>query len=205
MRNFFQTTNWPQRHDKLHVYVLPDASGLEYAERFRDALTEYPAVSAMPRQYLHFTVQMIERFLHEVSEERITQLVSALDEAVRNLSPIELELTTPSVHESHVRLDGVGPATGFFELVTRVRSAIISVLGDDAVKPLGPGWGPHVSLGYGIADGENEPLARALEQVAANVEPARVRFDAVHLLSVSQHPDEGTFGWDSLAVIKLRA
>jgi hypothetical protein len=49
---------------------------------------------------------------HEVDDERMARLVTAIDEQVSTLNPVTLELTAPSVHATHATVDGMTPAPG---------------------------------------------------------------------------------------------
>ncbi|WP_344686406.1 2'-5' RNA ligase family protein, partial [Saccharopolyspora taberi] len=162
-------------------------------------------LGTQPLEFLHFTVQMLRVHRSEVSDGEIDELVDHLTKQVRKVAPFSLRVGPPQagVHavEMWVEPDANGLNPQWTNLVEHTRTAASSVFGPDALPPLGPNATPHTSLGYGVTNGDSGVLTSALKRTRQPL--VEVPVEQVHLLAVTQRPEQGQFVWDSLATIEL--
>ncbi len=79
--------------------------------------------------------------------------------------------------------------------------AVATALTPERELPNRP-YAPHVSVGYGVDDGDGDLLQGPLDAITVDG-PFRMHVAEVHLLSVHQEPDRGIFSWDPIAVLPL--
>lgn len=202
MRNFFGhgITDWTRLRDSLHVYVLADEALRTAVAGYQAAIETYPDCAVQPPDYLHATVQRLPWFCTDLSTDDVARLTAALADRLGPVAPFTVELDRPVVNDGGVNVH-TSRSASWDVLVDTVREAAVAVLGSE--PPLGrPPFGPHVSLGYAIGDGDNTVLQSALDRMAGPG-PLLLRVEEVHLLSVHQHPDAGTFTWDAISTAQL--
>ncbi|MFD7161270.1 hypothetical protein ACFV9C_42260 [Kribbella sp. NPDC059898] len=209
MKRFFSTrpghpTRWRSPYGKLHLYLTAPAAVREQAARYQEAMADHEQlVSRQPLQYLHWTVQMIEHHVDELPVGLPDTLTETLKRQLTDRPLPRLQLTTgPAVVGVHgVTLWTPPPATVFLDLVHRCRNAVETVLGGSALAPLSPHFAPHMGLGYGLVDGDSDPLIRSIKDTW--IEPVTSIITAVDLVAVDQHPEQGTFSWQPISTIDL--
>jgi 2'-5' RNA ligase len=199
VKSIFARMTWPWQRDALHVYALPDPALRAALTPFHRPIEAVPFCAVQPAEFLHATVTRFPWFLADPAIPPIEEVTAAVAEAVSGLAPFTVELGGPVITEYGVVVDA--PASpAWDELVDGVR-AVATTLDTERQLPNRP-YGPHVSVGYGVADGDGELLQGPLDAVAAPG-PFRMRVAEVHLLSVHQEPDRGIFSWDPIAVLPL--
>lgn len=200
MRSLFDlsVTAWPQDHNALHVYALPDFDAAELAP-IQNAIRDTGVCSVQPTEFLHATVTRIPAFLDTTGTETVHELQSALDETVGRLEPLSVRLAGPYVSSDSVELAGEA-SPEWDRLVDSVRACVAAVLGDIEMPP-GP-YAPHVSLGYGTRSVDSKPLLAELARLAAGRRPqltAPMHIADVQLLAVHQDAVEGIYTWDTIS------
>ncbi len=200
MRSLFNlpVTDWPQDHNALHVYALPDFDATILAP-IQNAIRDTGVCSVQPTEFLHATVTRIPAFLDTTAIETLRELQSALDETAGNLAPFDIPLTGPYVSPDSVELAGER-SLEWDRLVDSVRACVAGVLGGVEMPP-GP-HAPHVSLGYGTRDVDSKPLIAELARLAAGREPqltVPMHIADVQLLAVHQDAIAGIYTWDMIS------
>ncbi|WP_327001779.1 2'-5' RNA ligase family protein [Dactylosporangium sp. NBC_01737] len=198
---------WPER-TRWHVYVLPDLDADPDLRRLvgqsRAVMSRYPALSVVPDQWLHATMQMVTgRAGDDVTDAQRAALVDALRERVGGLAPFTATAGSVLATRSGVvlDLDQDLPGEPFAVLGSGVRAAIGAVFGDDGLR-YDPDV-PHISLAYAAGDDDSGEVQGHLRRT---VRPSRTRLSvaAVWLLDVIQDPARSQYRWhEPLARIPL--
>ncbi|MFI5736091.1 2'-5' RNA ligase family protein [Kribbella sp. NPDC051587] len=211
MKRFFDTdpTRWTSQHEKLHIYAIPPEPLRELAAEYHDVMREHGhLISTQPPQWLHVTVQLIDRHLADLTGEDLEALIATLDVDLSGTPAFTLTMGPPVIGVHSVGFRSLPPTMAFTVLVDRCRVAIADVLGEAAIAPEGAQQKPHASLGYGVADGDSDSLIGALNALtyAASRDSTPITFavDRVHLVAVDQDLAEGRYTWRSLATFPLR-
>lgn len=208
MRSFFETVpaaRWPRSQGRLHVYAVADGAVAEMAATFQQLLAErgVTGLSRQPAAYLHMTIEMIQRYVEDLTEDQLTGLRTALTARIAGVPAFDLQVGPALVAAHSITLDAV-PDQPWRQLRHAVRQAAVDALGADAVKPLaGPGR-PHVTFGYAVTDVDIEPHLGALNN--CRLGRATMPIEQVQLLAVDQNPSVGVYTWPApLAVLPLGA
>lgn len=190
---------WPWRRGALHVYALPEPALQAALAPFHGALATVPFCAVQPPEFLHATVTRLPWFLADPATPPVATITAAVADVVSRTAPFTVELGRPEITDYGVVVDGpAGPE--WDGLVDGVR-AVARAMAPDRPLPNRP-YAPHVSLGYGVDDGDGELLRAPLDAIAADG-PFRMPVGEVHLLSVHQEPERGIFSWDPIAVLPL--
>jgi hypothetical protein len=190
---------WPWQRGALHVYALPDPALQAALAPFHGAIGSAPFCAAQPPASLHATVTRLPWFLADPAIPPIATITAAVADAVSGTPPFTVELGRPEITEYGVVVDG--PASPEWDgLVDGVR-AVATALDPGQALPNRP-YAPHVSVGYGVDDGDGDLLRGPLDAIAV-AGPFRMHVTEVHLLSVHQEPEAGSFSWDPIAVLPL--
>jgi hypothetical protein len=185
---------WPQLHDSLHVYVLPDPQFAASVQSAAEVIGQFEYCAPVASRWMHATVTRIPWWRNEVDVSALEKYGHALTAIAADLSAFAIPMFGPVVHETSVGV--MAETNGSWQsLVDCTRTAAEQVFGTDRVLPPPPPM-PHVSLGYGTADHDSGPLERALCPVESS---ATLTVDVVHFVAVHQNPSEGTFTWDSIS------
>jgi hypothetical protein len=199
VKSIFRRMTWPWQRGALHVYALPDPALRAALTPFHAAIVPVPFCAVQPPEFLHATITRFPWFLADPTVPAVETITAAVADAVAGTAPFTVELGPPGITEYGVVVDGpAGP--GWDGLVDGVR-AVAAALDPDRPLPNRP-YAPHVSLGYGVDDGDGEVLRGPLDAVAVDG-PFRMHVEEVHLLSVHQEPEAGIFSWDPIAVLPL--
>ncbi|WP_336854586.1 2'-5' RNA ligase family protein [Sinomonas albida] len=202
MKRFFgePATRWASLRNRLHVYVLPN-SELRSALSARQAVLEgVEYCSVQPEPYLHATVQQFATSAEEVSREEVEAFTERLALLAEETEPFSIELGAPVVDDFALGVRGaLSPA--WTSLVDGVREAAAATINQGRAMPPGP-FGPHVTLGYGLADGSGEQLQRESDLLATEPLPA-LKVASLHFLAVHQDAEAGTFTWDATVPFEL--
>lgn len=199
MKSIFARMTWPWQRDALHVYALPDPTLRAALIPFHEPIEAVSFCAVQPPEFLHATVTRFPWFLADPTIPPIEKVTAAVAEAVSGMAPFTVELGRPEISEYGVAVDA--PAIPAWDgLVDGVR-AVATSLAPDRELPNRP-YRPHVSVGYGVADGDSELLRGPLDSVPTTA-PLLLNVAEVHLLSVHQEPERGIFSWDPIAVLPL--
>jgi hypothetical protein len=190
---------WPWQRGALHVYALPAPALRAALTPFHGPIEAVSFCAVQPPEFLHATVTRFPWFLADPAIPPVEEVTAAVAEAVADIAPFTVELGRPWITEYGVVVDA--PAVPAWDgLVDGVRAAA-TALDPGRQLPNRP-YAPHVSLGYGVADGDGELLKGPLDAIPAAT-PFRMHVHEVHLLSVHQEPERGIFSWDPIAVLPL--
>ncbi|GAB3820386.1 hypothetical protein GCM10028820_26190 [Tessaracoccus terricola] len=193
MRNFFeQMEPWARNDGSLHLYVLPDEEVGERLAEVQSLFEDVPGLPAMPRPYLHLTLQRLAQFDDELKQAELSRLGATLTEALARVAPFDLTLGAPAVEETAV-VSTAAASAEWDALHAAVVSGVTAVLTDEL--PSAP-HAPHVTLAYAIGD---VPDADASARLAAIGPVGTLRVSEVHLVSVTIRPEVGIFDFTHLA------
>ncbi|RBP99470.1 2'-5' RNA ligase [Bifidobacterium xylocopae] len=148
-----------------------------------------------PPQYLHVTLQRLNLYRDQLSEDQWLSFLGALDAAAQSVSEFKLGFSLPRVHGEAVEAFGT-PRRGWDNLVDAIRTALGRAGFQTALTD--PPFGPHYTFAYCTADTgqENDThIQKVLDQVC---QPQSMVVDSMHLVAVNQYPDEGVFRFDRL-------
>ncbi|HEY8294908.1 MAG TPA: 2'-5' RNA ligase family protein [Micrococcaceae bacterium] len=203
MQRFFGApmTRWASMRNRLHVYVLPQAELRVELEARQRALESAEYCSIQPGGFLHATVQQFAVTSEEVSAGQLAAFNGALADLAAATEPFGVDLDAPLADDFSLGVRGT-PTPPWRALVERVRSAGAETINAGFRLPGAPGR-PHISLGYGLADGSTAQVQAAADALALRRLPA-LRVDGVHVLAVHQDVRRGIFTWDSSALHRLR-
>lgn len=196
MRNLFDPTrlSWPQLHDSLHVYALPDSRFAASMEPATAAIRQFEYCAPVAPQWMHAAVTRIPWWRGEIGEAALRRFGETLDAVTAGIGAFSIPMVGPVVHDTSVGVVGEAGAE-WGSLLDRTRAAAEQVFGD--VRPMPPAPPvPHVSLGYGIEDCDSGGLEQALRTVDV---PAALEVAAVYFLAVHANPEDGTFTWDTIS------
>lgn len=209
MRNFFDRpgARWSQ-HGRLHVYYLPPEAWRDRVRRYHEVLDGLDAehnLGLQPPEWSHATVQMLRRHVDEVDAVSMVRLVDTLRAHLGAVPTFSLRIGPPAASRRAVEawIDPTADAD-WHHLVETTRTAVTEALGEDTLPEEGytPNYTPHTSLGYGVGDGDSGVLTSALKRV--RLPPVEAAVEAVHLVAVHQHADEGFYDWSHIAEIPLK-
>jgi hypothetical protein len=172
---------------------------------YQDAMApfEQNLVSLQPLDHLHFTVQMIERHHpHDLDSPQLQALEDTLKTELADIAPFEMTVGFVRVGAHGVTFPG-GRSPTFMNLVHATRDAISRTLGPDSIAPLPHAWGPYMSLGYGVAAGDSDPLIDAIGKRYYDAHDVTFTVDEVQLLQVDQDRTRGHYTWPAGTTIAL--
>lgn len=203
MRPFAEVpeTHWPELTGKLHVYIAAPDPVRELAATYQAAIAPHTdLVSLQPVEFLHATVAPIERYRSNVTDDELAKFADLLQQRL-HMPAFEMTVGPAIVGVHGVALYIPPPADAFMALSSDVRATATSQFSPSAVKPVSARWKPHMSLGYGLAAGDPDPLLRAVNDVRA--QPVTFTVDHVDLVAVDYNRPAGTFSWSTIATIAL--
>lgn len=195
----FDGATWA-RSERVHLY-LPANDALRtvvagyHAELGQDPIHRF-GLGLQPLEYLHFTLQMLTMHTPDLSVQARDELTAELATELQQIERFALEVGPPLPGQYAVEL-WVAPQAQdqWIRLVQRIRAVVARVLGEAALPALGSNASPHCSIGYGVAEGDSGAITEALKPRAAETPLVTVPVDQVLLVSVSQHPQHGSFSW----------
>ncbi|MDQ4504094.1 hypothetical protein [Sinomonas sp. ASV322] len=195
MKRFFgePATLWPSMRNRLHVYVLPgDELRSALVERQR-ALDDVDYCSVQPAEYLHATVQQLSHTNDEADPAAVERFIGRLGDLAASTKPFTVPLAAPVVDDFSLGVRG--PSTPEWSaLLDGVRAAAAETVNAGLPIP-NPPFAPHVTLGYGVAEGSGERIQRASDALGGPVPPLAVA--GLHFLAVHQDTERGRFTWDT--------
>ncbi|WP_073459140.1 2'-5' RNA ligase family protein [Pseudonocardia thermophila] len=199
VKDIFTWMRWPWLRGALHVYALPGQALREALVPFHEPIRQVPFCAVQPAEWFHATVTRLPWFLADPTIPPVADITAAVARAVATLPPFTLQLDGPRVTEYAVTVDA--PASPeWTALVTAIRAAAAE-LDPGRELPIPP-YAPHISVGYGIADGDDEVLREPLAAMTGTG-PFPLPVNEVHLLAVQQDPQRGIFCWEPIAALPL--
>jgi hypothetical protein len=201
VKRFFGNPNtlWPSMRNRLHVYVLPDDELRSVLGERQFILNEFDYCSVQPPEYLHATIQQFAVTSEEVSAEQTAAFMDALRLLAAAVEPFSIEMAAPTADDWALGVRGI--ATPAWSAVTEgVRAAASRTINAGAPLPSGVDV-PHISLGYGLANGSTEHIQRASDETKKRIPQLKV--DSLHFLAVHQDMELGTYTWDSTSPVPL--
>jgi 2'-5' RNA ligase len=186
-----------RRFYAFHVTFEDQPELFRLAVGYRLALADAPAVTLIPDQWLHLTMQGIG-FTDEITDTIVTAIANETRAVLADVPAFEVELGEVIVADEAIVMPTT-PAAPICELRTAIRSAIGRVLGDDQVPENADRFRPHVSVAYLTADGPAAPYVEAVTE--AKPEPARVLINHVDLIEM--HRDRRMYEWTIIARLPL--
>ncbi|GAP54124.1 hypothetical protein AHiyo6_06890 [Arthrobacter sp. Hiyo6] len=201
VKRFFGTpmTLWPLRN-RLHVYVLPDDDLRSELGKRQRILKEFDYCSIQPAEYLHATVQQFAVSTEDTTAEQTAAFMDALKLLAATTAPFSIQLAAPKAEDW--ALGARGTTTPEWKaLVEGVRTAAARTINSGTPMPEAPNR-PHISLGYGLADGSSEDIQRASDDVTTNGLPP-LKIKEMHFLAVHQNIERGTYTWNATSPVTL--
>lgn len=217
MKRFFgqPMTLWPSMRNRLHVYLLPDEELRAALVAKQKALEGFDYCSVQPAAYLHATVQQFAVTTEQVTPEQLEAFARQLARFAADLQPFDIPLAAPVADDWSLGVRGL-PSAEWHHVVNGVRAAAAETINLGHEMPKAP-FGPHLTLGYGVADGSSEQIQLASDSLndsrnlsgltssggpngsgalaGSGLPPLRV--NKLHLLAVHQDVEAGIFHWDS--------
>ncbi|NYE96632.1 2'-5' RNA ligase [Psychromicrobium silvestre] len=201
MKRFFgqPSTIWASLRNRLHVYALPDPELRAALVDYQRALTPFSYCSVQPPKFLHATVQQFAVTSEEVTQQQLAAFASELERLASSMKPFEIALSTPVADDWSLGVRGK-PSLEWENLVSGVRSAAQQTINLDREMPRAP-FGPHLTLGYGVAQGSSEQVQAASDALKLSELPP-LKVQEIHFLAVHQDVEHGIFHWDSSQVFR---
>jgi len=186
--------------NRLHVYVLPDDDLRSELGKRQRILKEFDYCSIQPAEYLHATVQQFAVSTEDTTAEQTAAFMDALKLLATETAPFSIQLAAPKAEDW--ALGARGTTTPEWKaLVEGVRTAAARTINDGTPLPPAPNQ-PHITLGYGLADGSTEQIQRASDDSTTNDLPP-LKVEEMHFLAVHQNIERGTYTWNATSPVTL--
>lgn len=183
---------------RLHVYfVLDPATPLSQA--MADISTQmhgFSCLASQPINYYHATVQQFSTYVQDLTEHTLERLQVQLGNALSQLEPFTLTFQVPEARRYAVETIAQ-PHPSWDAVVGAVREAARVTTGSDLPDPP---FGPHMTLSYGVGDGDNEEINRQITAAGFPIDQSIAHLD---LVSVDQNRQSGVFEFESLCRFAL--
>jgi 2'-5' RNA ligase len=202
MRNFWRTHQWPVGERRLHWLVEFDRQPAVhscYAAHLPVLERHQQLVDIVPVEWLHLTVQSLCP-MPAVAADDLDTLVTATRHRLSRVA-------VPHVQLGPARIDGgavtwaVYPEEGLSHVQEAVRLCSTDLLGAERVAQRRGRWSPHVTLGYGAADGPADDLAAAL--AFTGLPRVETAITDVALVDMEQDFAGSQYRWKRLAGVKI--
>lgn len=164
---------------------------------YRQALAGLTALTIVPDEWLHLTVQGIG-FADERSPADVGRIAERATEAMAPIGAFDVEFGEIVVADEAIVMPADPPAP--VQLLRRTaRAAIADVLGQDQVTEDPDRFRPHISVAYLAAEGPAAPYVNAL--AANRPRPVRVSIDRMDIIQM--HRDNRMYEWTIVATLPL--
>lgn len=200
MQNFFDSDLvWDEGMAWPHVYLTPRLDAWpklnQLVRQARGVLADgyVDCVAPVDDDWLHWTVA-------RTADPHIDrhELVDRVRAATMGLPAFDLRVGSVVSITAVVLAATDDIDNGFADVRRACTDAIGDVWGSD--KPATP---PHLSIGYGIADGDNEDQLSTQLWLACQPPHALARIDTITVADVYCDKARGRFQWDTLACFPL--
>jgi 2'-5' RNA ligase len=178
-----------RRFYALHITLADQPELHRLADAYRASLTHEPALTLIPNEWLHLTMQGLG-FTNEVSTEAVHRVAEQARRVLADCPAVEVEFRSAVVGDEAIALPAE-PAGPVQQLRAAVHAAIGRVLGVDLVPEDPHRYRPHASVAYITASRSAEPYVQAV--TAVDPAPARVRISHVDLIEM--HRDHRMYEW----------
>jgi 2'-5' RNA ligase len=169
----------------------------EVAARYRAALSDLPAVTAVPDRWLHLTVQGVG-FTDEVTDDDLRAITAEAGARLADMEPFEIQLGPAVVADEAIALPAQ-PESDVRAVRRAIRAAIADVWGEDRVPEDADRYRPHASVAYLGEEGRATPYIEATGHVRDGSALTPVR--AASLIRLNR--DHQMYEWDTLATVPL--
>ncbi|MFT3889347.1 MAG: hypothetical protein QM713_14460 [Arachnia sp.] len=204
--DFFATTvdDWTDPSGQLHAYLVPCADVHLRLTPALDTLRGLGFLAPQPIEALHATVQRFPFLVGDLDDAALARLRAAGERAGVGLAPVRFAFGAPGPAGDAVivRAESGEP----WERITgAVRQIAEEALGPEALH-YGLPFGPHMTLAYATATGDDATVTAALAaDERATVPLGEVEFTEIAWCAVHQNRAVGTYTFDTLFVTPLGA
>lgn len=202
MKRFFGVpiTRWASPRDRLHVYALPQARLVDRLTLLQKALDGIDYCSTQPPENLHATVQQFAFATPDVPQAELTAFADGLALLAAETPPLAVPMGPPVVDDHGLGVRGHNTAR-WVALSAAIRELAAATFHGAVALPPAPRK-PHVTLGYGLADGSSAVVQDRVDNLHTGLLPD-LRVDRIHLLGVHQDEERGVYTWDTLGSWEL--
>jgi 2'-5' RNA ligase len=186
-----------RRFYAFHITFEGQAELYQLIGAYRSALADAPAVTLIPDQWLHLTMQGMG-FTDELPPSTATEIAEKARAILATIAPFEVKFGEIVVADEAIALPAQPPEP-VRELRAATREAISQILGDDQVPEDPDKFRPHVSAAYITADGSSEPYVTAIQSMRPD--PVAVRISRVDLIEM--HRDHRMYECTVVASLPL--
>lgn len=199
VHDFFATTvdDWTDPSGQLHAYLVPDGAGLARLAPAVAAVSHLSYLAPQPIEALHATILRFPHLIRDLDGAALARLREAAMALASEVPPVRLGFGEPGpvVNSVLTRAEADEQWEG---LIRVVRGAALEALGADAAR-YGPPFGPHITIAYATAAGEDAQVAAALAADPATAAPVgTLVFTEIAWCAVHQNRDLGTYTFDTL-------
>ena len=189
------------RHYYACHLTLDDQPQLrQLVARYQQAIENSPGLDLIPPEWLHITMQGIG-FTDEIGITELRRLTDALTQELSKIDPPTVNFRSLTVHPEAIYLKA-HPADALYPLRARMYRAVVDAIGFNSSAGNMPGpreFFPHVSIAYVSADGETQPIAKALQTAATTLVTATFRKASL----LEFHRDHRMYEWTGARLIGI--
>ncbi|MEW6897155.1 hypothetical protein V3M69_05925 [Trueperella pyogenes] len=147
---------------QLHVWAMAKAEVRRALTPFAQACDAFDCLGLQPPSALHATVLRLAPHDGDVAA-----FCAAFRRECDGLGELHLPVQWPAVVEDSVIC--LGATTPQWDrLICATKRASIQAFGDEAT-PYNPPFSPHLTIAYGVCEGDDEPIVAALQQVRVHM------------------------------------
>ena len=173
-----------------HILFDDQPAVRSLARHCQERVRAISCLRPVPVDRLHMTT-LVAGFADEIGDSRVQDMIEAVRERARSLTPVEVDVGRLLGHTEALVL-GVSPERALDAVHAMLRDAAAATV--DAAPP--SAWTPHLAVAYSDADAPAAPVFAAMRPPP---EPARVRVGAVHL--VIQERVGHAYVWEPVATV----
>ncbi|MCK2245407.1 MULTISPECIES: 2'-5' RNA ligase family protein [unclassified Crossiella] len=202
MKTFFTPGRiWPTNRRLTHIYYLPDTNTLApLLDAYAPTLQGLDFLTPVPPEWLHATLLKITTPMDAFEAATEEVLLARLRAELATVSPLSLLAGPALAGASAVVLD-LTPDHHWNTLCARIATAIDDVLGPGTAM-IKQQERPHITLAYGIADGDSGEVQSRLRRATDQRVP--LQLDRLHLVDVIQDLAASGYRWTPRATLDLR-
>lgn len=202
MKRFFDRldTHWPREHGALHLYALPEAGDpiIEHMRKEGEALQsrgKWDGVALQPPEYLHMTLQRLDLYRNQLSQEQWSALCVKMSDVAKRHSPFSVDFRVPEVRGEAAEALG-SESSEWQKLVDDIRAGLADAgLGSSLTDPP---FGPHYTFAYCSKDTDSDADKRLQHTIDEVCVPQSMQVKTLYLVAVNQYPEEGVFRFTKL-------